>query len=119
MSRNSCNFYDTAGVPWTDNILVPEVHWGYVGNNKNWDLQTQSGVRFGGSIVPWREAVPFHAAHLPRSPVNTRATARHVRDVCLRENRLARSQTLSRAHHTGGDKRVNQSDNNLDGWVDQ
>ena len=55
-------FYDTTGVPWTDNILVPELRWGDGGNYETWYLQTQSGVSFGGRSVPWRGVVPFYAA---------------------------------------------------------
>ena len=113
------SFYDTNGVLWIDNILVPEFLWGDRGNYKTWALQTQSGVHFGGRSVPWRDAVPFRPDYLPRSPVNTCTTARRVRDVCLRESRLAWAQTLSRAHHTGGDKQGNRSDQDLDGWVYQ
>ena len=111
-------FYDTTRVPWIDNILVPELRWVDGGNYKTWSLQTQSGVCFGGRSFPWRGAVPFRPAHLPRSPVNTRTTARHVHDIRLGENRLARNQTSSRAHHIGGDERGNRSDDDLDGWVD-
>ena len=98
-------FYDTAGVPCIDNILVPELNWGDRGKYETWALQTQSGVHFGGRSVPWCGAVPFCPAYLPRIPINTRGTARGICDVRLRENRLAQDQTLSRAHLTGGDKR--------------
>ena len=111
----SVPFYDTTGVPWTDNILLPEVRWRDGGNYETWDLKTKYGVCFGGRSVPWRGANPFLASYLPRSPVNTCATERPVCDVCLQENRLAQAQTLSRAHHTGGDEQVNWSDDNLDG----
>ena len=119
MDRHSCPFYDTTGVPWIDNILVPELRWWGGGNYKTWAFQDQYGVRFGGRSVPWLGVVHFRAAYLPRSPVNMRVTARRVRDFCLRENHLAQAQTLLRAHHTGGDERGNQSDEELDGWVDQ
>ena len=59
------------------------------------------------------------AENLPQSPENARATVRHVRDVCLRENRMSRAENLLRAHHTGCDKRGYWSDDDLDGWVDQ
>ena len=42
MARHSYDFYNTTRVPWTDNILVPEVGWGDGGNYKTWDLKTQS-----------------------------------------------------------------------------
>ena len=119
MDRHSCTFYDTTGVPWTDNILFPKLIWGYGGNYKTWALKNKSGVNFGGSSVPWRGDVPLCPAYLPRSPLNMRATARRVCDICLQENRLARAQTLLRAHHTEGDEQGNQSDDDLDCWVDQ
>ena len=119
MAQHSFPFYNTTGVPYTDNILVPKVRWGDGGNYETWDFQTQSGVCLGGISVPWHGAVPLCAAYLPMSPVNTRATAHYVCEVCLWENRLMRAQNLSRAHHTGGDERGNRSDNDLDGWVDQ
>ena len=59
------HFYDTTGVPWTDNILVPELRWGDGGNYKTWDVKTQYVVRFVGRSVPWCGAVPFCAAYLP------------------------------------------------------
>ena len=62
-------FYDTARVPWINNILVPELHWEDGINYRTWYLHTQSGVRFGGISVPWRGAVPFCVAYLPRSLV--------------------------------------------------
>ena len=113
------SFYDTNGVLWIDNILVPEFLWGDRGNYKTWALQTQYGVHFGGRSVLWRGAVPVWADFFPRSLVNMCATARRIRDVRLRKNCLARPQTLSRAHHTNGDERSNRSDNDLDSWVDQ
>ena len=45
-------FYDTTGVPWTDNILVPELRWGDGGNYETWALKTQSGVCLGGRSFP-------------------------------------------------------------------
>ena len=48
--------------------------------------------------------VPFRPDYLPSSPENARATAHRVREVCLRENRLARDQTLLRDLHFGGDE---------------
>ena len=119
MAQHSCPFYDTTGFPWIDNTLVPDLRWGDGGNYKTWALKTQPEVRFGGRSVPWYGAVPFRAVYLPRSPVNTRATPRRVHEILLQENRLARAQTLSRAHHTDGDEQVNRPDDDLDGWVDQ
>ena len=81
MDRHSCPFYDTTGVPWTDNILVPKFIWGYGGNYKTWALKNQSGVHFRGRSLPWCGAVPFHPAYLPMSPVNMRATARHFSGI--------------------------------------
>ena len=106
-------------MPWTDSILVPGVRWGDRGNYETWALQFQSGVHLRKRSVHWLGAVPFCAAYLPKSPVNTRATACRVRDVCLRENRLEQAQTLLRAHYTRGDERGNRSNDKLDGWVDQ
>ena len=120
MARHSCTFfYDNTRVPWIDNILAPKLRWGDGGNYKTWALQTKSRVHFAGRSVPWRGAAPFRPAYLPRIPVNTRVTARRVCDVLLQENRLAQAQTLSRAHHTGGDERGNPFDDDLNGWVDQ
>ena len=116
---NPAPFYNTTGVPLIENILVPELRWGDGGNYKNWALQTQSGVHFGGRSVPWRGAVPFRPAYFPRSLVNMCATARRVCHIRLRENRLTRAQTLSRSHHTGNDEWGNSSDDNSNGWVDQ
>ena len=111
-------FYDTTGV-WNDNILVPELRWVDGRYYETCALQTQSGVRFRVRSVPWRGAIPFCAAYLSRSPLNTRATVCRVRDVRLRANCLAQSQTLSFAHHTSSDDQGNWSDDDLDGWVDQ
>ena len=112
-------FYDTAGVPWIENTLVPELLWGDGGNYKIWALETQSRPRFGGRTVPWHGTVPFYPDYLPSSPVNTRTLARRICDVQLREKRLVQVQTLSRTLHTGSDERGNRSDDDLDGWVDQ
>ena len=32
-------FYDTAGVPWIDNILVPELRWEDRGGYERWALK--------------------------------------------------------------------------------
>ena len=112
-------FYDTDRVPWIENILVPELCWGDGGSYKTWALETQSRPCFVGRSVLWCGAVLFRPNYLPSSPVNTRTIVRRVRDVCLRENRLVRDQTISRALHTGGDERGNRSNDDLDGWVDQ
>ena len=106
-------------MPWIDNILVPELRWGDGDSYKLWDSETLSRPRFGGRNVPWRGAVPFYPDYLPSSPVNARARARRVYDVRLRENCLARAQTLLREIHIGSDKRANRSEEDLDGWVDQ
>ena len=119
MARHSYPFYDTARVPWIDNILVLELLWGDGGNYKTWALETQSRVCFGRRSVPWCSDVPFRPDYLSSSLVNTRARARRVCDVRLQENCLEWAQTLARALNTGGDKRGNRSDDNLDGWVDQ
>ena len=37
-------FYDTAGVPWIDNILVPELHWGDGDSYQVWALETRSSA---------------------------------------------------------------------------
>ena len=42
-------FYDTAGVPWIDNILVPEFLWGYGDSYQVWALETRSRPHFNGS----------------------------------------------------------------------
>ena len=76
MARYSYPFYDTSGVPWIENILVPELRWGDGGNYETWYFQTQSGVRFGGRRFPWRGAVPFCEVYLPRSPENMCALLR-------------------------------------------
>ena len=65
-------FYYTTRLPCIDNILVSELRWGDGGNSKTWALQTQYGVSFGGISVPWSGVVPFCAAYLTWSPVNTR-----------------------------------------------
>ena len=57
-----------------------------------------------------RGAFPARAAYLPRSPENVRVTARHVRDTCLWEHRLAQAQNILYAHHIGGDEQVNRCD---------
>ena len=103
--------YNTTGVPWTYNILVPELRWGERGNHKTWALKTQFGVRFVGISVPWRGIVPLFAVYLPRSPVNMRAIARRIRDICLREKHLVRDKTLLRAHHPNCDGQGNWSNN--------
>ena len=107
-------FFDTARVPWIENILVPILRCGDEGNYKTWSLENQSRPCFGRRSVPWCGAVPFCPNHLPNSPVNARATAHRVRDSHLQENSLAQAQTVSRDLHTGGDKRGNRSDDDLD-----
>ena len=77
-------FYDTDGMPWIDNILVPELLWEDRGNDKTWALENQSRARFVGRSVSWRGTVSFRPDYLTRSPVNTRAIARRICDVCLR-----------------------------------
>ena len=59
----------------------------------NWG--SKPGGRYDGVSVLWRGAVPACPDYLPRSPKNMRATARCVCDDLLRENRLARVQSLS------------------------
>ena len=92
------------GVAWTENIFVPNSRWVNGRGYECWASATLSRARFGGRSVPWRCVVPFRAAYLLRRPVNMCATARRVHDVFLRENRLPQDQTLSHAHHTGGDE---------------
>ena len=48
----SIPFYDTAGVPWIDNILVSELRWGDGGGYKHWASKTCSRPRFGGRRIP-------------------------------------------------------------------
>ena len=82
-----------------------------------WNLNIDLVLEEEASL--WHGDVPFRPDYIPSSLVNARARVRRIRHVCLRENRLARAQTLSRTLHTGGDERGNWSDNDLDGWVDQ
>ena len=42
-------FYDAAGVPWIDNILIPELRWGDGDSYQVWASETRSRPRFGGS----------------------------------------------------------------------
>ena len=119
MDRHSYSFLRYFRVPWIGNILVLELRWGEGGGYKTWALENQSRPRFGRRSVPWRGAVPFCPNYLPSSPVNAGTIAHRVCDVCLQENCLAQAQTLSRALRTGGDKRGNRYDEDLDGWVDQ
>ena len=107
------------GVTWTENISVPNPRWGDGRGYKCWALANHSRPRFRGRSVPWHGVVPFCPAYVPSSPENERARARRVRAVCLRENRLARAQTLLRDLHFGGDEKGNGSDDSLDGWVDE
>ena len=116
---NPIPFYDTAGVPWIDNILVPDLRWGDGCSHKTWALETQSRPRFGGRSIPWHGDVPFRTDYIPSSPVNAPARERRFRDARLRENHLTPPQTLSGALHTGGNEQVNRSNDDLDGWVDQ
>ena len=64
-------------------------------------------------------AVPFHLDYFSSIPENVRARAHHMRDVRLRERRLARAQTLLHNLHFDGVERGNGSDSSLDGWVDE
>ena len=112
-------FYDTAGVPWIDIILVPEFRWGEGDSYQVLASETCSIPRFGGRRVHRRCAAPFRPKYLPSSPENARARARHVCDVHMCENCLAWAQTLLRDLHFGGDDRGNRSDDSLDGWLDQ
>ena len=107
------------GVAWTENILVPNSCWGDGCGYKLWDLENRSRPHFGGRSIPWSGAVPFCPNYVPSSPENSRARACRVRDVRLRERRLAWAQNLLRDIHFDGDERGNGSDNSLDGWVDE
>ena len=107
-------FSDT-GVTWIDNLLCPAARWGYRVRFGVWSWGIQPGFRFSIVDVMLRGAFPARAAYLPRSPENVRVTARHVRDTCLWEHRLARAQNLLHSRHIGGDERVNWSD---DDWGD-
>ena len=42
-------FYDTSGVPWIDNILVPELRWGDGNSYQVWASESCSRPHFGGS----------------------------------------------------------------------
>ena len=97
-------FCDT-GIAWTENILVPNLCWGDGRGYERWALVNCSIPRFGGRSIPWRGAVPFRPDYVPSSPENARARGCCVRDVRLRENCLARAQTLLRNLYFGGDGR--------------
>ena len=79
----SIPFYDTSGVPWIENILVPELRWGDGDSYKRWALENWSRPSFGGRSVSWRGTVPFCPNYLPSSPVNARAGLCRVCDVRL------------------------------------
>ena len=63
-----------------------------------------------GGHVPWRAAIPALPAYLHSSTENILATARHVCDNILQENRLVRVQNLSNFCHILPDCLVNQTD---------
>ena len=111
-------FCDT-GMAWTENILVPNPFWGDRSGYKRWDFATRTQPRFGGRSVPWHGLVPFRPDYVPSSPENTCARARRICDIRLQENRLVWAQTLLRDLHFDGDEWGNESDDSLDGWVDE
>ena len=76
--------------------------------NLNWG--SQPGVQYDGVSVLWHGAGPVCPAYLPSSLENIFATARHVRVDILRENRLARVQSLSKYHHILRGRLVNHTD---------
>ena len=43
------SFYDTARVPWIDNILSPELRWGDGDSYQVWASETRSRPHFDGS----------------------------------------------------------------------
>ena len=112
-------FYDTVGVPWVYNILIPELRWEDGDSYQVWSSETHYRPQFGEKIVPWRGTVPFRPNYLPSSSENVCARARRICGVRLRENRLARDQTLLHDLHFGGDERGNRPDDSLVVWVDQ
>ena len=95
---------------WIDNNLVPILAWGFGGTVTNLNREIQTGGRYSGVSIPWCVAVPTGSSYLPRSPENTRVTARRVRDDLFRENCLVRVQSLSNAHHILCDCLVNLTD---------
>ena len=95
------------GPYWIDNILVPILAWG-VGDtvtNLNWGSQPE-GFYNGVSVLCCGD-IPDHPSYLPRSLENARVTARRVRGNLLRENRLARIQSISNFRHILCDHLVN------------
>ena len=46
------------GPPWTENILVPILHWGVVSTIEQWDWRSQPDGFYGGVEVPCCGAVP-------------------------------------------------------------
>ena len=99
----------TNGPYQIDNLLVPIPDWGVGGTVAYLDWGGQPGGRYGSFSVPWCGAIPTRPAYLPRSPENTRATARRVCDGLLRENCLERVQSISDSCHLFCDRLVNQT----------
>ena len=62
-------------LPWTENILCPNLRWGYGCNVENWAWGSQPGSHYVGVDVLWRGAIFARAAYLDGSPKNARATA--------------------------------------------
>ena len=104
MQKSINGSFDFLGVPetlrtnrtyWIDNISVSIPAWGVSGTVKNLNWGSQPGSHYDNVSVPWCGAVPACSDYLPRSPENTRSTARRIRDDILRENLLTRVQSIS------------------------
>ena len=100
----------TNGTYWIDNILVTSPYQGVGGTVTNLNWRSQPGGCYDIVYVPRHGAVPARTNYLPRSPENSRATARRFYDNLLRENRLACVQSLSNSRHILIDCLVNRTD---------
>ena len=85
----------TNGPPWTDNILAPSPACGTCGTDTNTNWCSQHGGPSGTISVLWSGPVRAMPAYICRSPENTRSASHRVCDDLLRENCMARIQSIS------------------------
>ena len=88
-------------------------------------MATNVGIRKWALDLVLEEDAPLVVARSLSVPImfpvvrKMSVRARRVRGIRLRENPLARAQTLLCDLHFRGDKQGNGLDDSLDGWVDE